>query len=114
MGVMVMSKFITIGNKKIFIGSKLISTKNAQLNGLCKEGICVEVITIINSHDNDFNVGVKSSVLISGWHDLDGRVEDKTGLWLSRDCIVDNFRLMTSVMLVNSDYIYAGVTMKLF
>lgn len=105
-----MLKQVRVGDKTVCVGDKIRSKRQAVENEVCGENLMCEVKIIRD--DGPMLIGLESSIRVRGWHDLDGLTKNGHGFWATRDCLLDNFELLSANYTISEDLEFKGHNLK--
>jgi hypothetical protein len=105
---------IEIDGRIIHVGSSAIVTKailDSEYRNLMKPGEIMFLRLIYVRSNNSFNMGFYSDEYKSGWHDLDGNVENGHG-WFFEDSEVKKYFKFKTEILIVSDFEHKKENLK--
>lgn len=107
-----MPNSIRIGKIEVAIGDSLKAGSFAQADGLCPEGLVVEVKKITETQQDGAHIAIYSKSSIGGWHSLDGTVGNGHGYWITKMQLVKGFTLIRALYEVNQPTVFKGLDLQ--
>ena len=103
---------IEVEGKVFRVGDRLRSELVSGDIAMCNPGTEVTIVCILTSKSDGTQIGVRSEIELSGWHDLDGRVPHGYGLWVRPSTLMKCFKELSNSFVVGGEFYHRKKNLK--